>query len=72
MKYLLKRFAAVLSVTVSAVILAGNLSVCLEARLEFAAMEKLTEQEDIKAQFNLDGMYDLRNLKSDRVSSYNH
>lgn len=43
MKYLLKRFAAVLSVTVSAVILAGNLSVCLEARLEFAAMEKLTE-----------------------------
>jgi len=43
MKYLLKRFAAVLSVTVSAVILAGSLSVCLEARLEFAAMEKLTE-----------------------------
>lgn len=44
MKYLLKRFAAVLSVTVSAVILAGSLSVCLEARLlEFAPMEKLTE-----------------------------
>ena len=43
MKYLLKRFAAVLSVTVSAVILAGSLSVCLEARLKFAPMEKLTE-----------------------------
>jgi len=43
MKYLPKRFPAVLSVTVSAVILAGSLSIYLEERLEFAAMEKLTE-----------------------------